>query len=213
VSPRSRSGATEFLAIPLVVLVLGGLALLLVAAYSAEWAWLLAAVPVLAGGALIAWAIFGRSRPAAEPPRVRPRDGGDAYRLLVIADESGTSDSFRDAVVPHTAGRAAEAYVIAPALASRLGRWTGDETAYVHAQDHLDSTIGALSTLGIDARGRIGSQDPIQAADDGLREFGADELVFVTGPGGVDGPALDVIRTARSRYDLPVTHVVAGPTA
>ena len=66
---------------------LGGLALLLVAAYSAEWAWPPAAVPVLAGGALVAWAIFGRSRPAAEPPRVRPRDGGDAYRLLVNLNE------------------------------------------------------------------------------------------------------------------------------
>jgi hypothetical protein len=211
VSRRPRSA--EFLAIPLVVLLLGGLALLFVVAYSANWAWLLAVVPALAGAALVGWAIFGRSRPAAEPPSVRPRDGGDAYRLLVIADESGTSDAFRDAVVPHAAGRAAEAYVIAPALASWLGRWTGDETAYAHAQDHLDSTIGALSTLGIDARGRIGSQDPIQAADDGLREFGADELVFVTGPGGGDGPALDLIRAARSRYGLPVTHVVAGPTA
>jgi hypothetical protein len=207
-----RRGSAEFLAIPLVIVLLGGLALLLVVAYSAEWAWLSAVVPALAGVALVAWAIFGRSRPAADPPPVRPRDGGDAYRLLVIADESGTSDAFRDAVVPHTAGRAAEAYVIAPALQSRLGRWTGDEAAYGHAQDHLDSTIGALSTLGIDASGRIGAQDPIQAADDGLREFGADELVFVTGSGGVDGTALDVI-PARGRYDLPVTHVVAGPTA
>lgn len=201
------------MAVPLVVLLLGGLALLLFAAYSEEWAWLLAAVPALAGAALVGWAIFGRSRPAAEPPSVRPRDGGGAYRLLVIADESGTSDALRNAVIPHTAGRAAEAFVIAPALASRLGRWTGDEAGYTHAQDHLDSTIGALSTLGIDARGRIGAQDPIQAADDGLREFGADELVFVTRPGDVDEPALDLIRTARSRYDVPVTHVVAGPTA
>jgi hypothetical protein len=185
----------------------------MVAAYSAEWAWLLAAVPALAGAALVGWAIFGRSPPEAEPPSVRPRDGGGAYRLLVIADESGTPDALRTAVIPHTAGRAAEAFVIAPALASRLGRWTGDETAYAHAQDHLDSTLGALSTLGIDARGRIGSQDPIQAADDGLREFGADELVFVTGSGGGDAQALDLIRVARDRYGLPVTHVVAGPTA
>jgi hypothetical protein len=213
VSRRPRSGATEFLAIPLVVLLLGGLALLIVVAYSANWAWLLAAVPALAGAALVGWAIFGRSRPAADPPPVRPRDGGDAYRLLVIADESGTSDAFRDAVVPHTAGRAAEAYVIAPAQQSRLGRWTGDEAAYGHAQEHLDATLVALAALGIDAHGRVGSLDPIQAADDGLREFGADELVFVTGPGGDDGPDLNLIRSARGRYDLPVTHVVAGPTA
>lgn len=208
-----RRGSAEFLAIPLVIVLLGGLALLLVAAYSAEWAWLLAAVPALAGVALVAWAIFGRSRPADEPPPVRPRDGDGTYRLLVIADESGTSDAFRDAVVPHTAGRAAEAYVIAPALQSRLGRWTGDEAAYGHAQEHLNATLVALAALGIDARGRVGSLDPIQAADDGLREFGADELVFVTGSGGDDGPDLNLIQSARGRYGLPVTHLVAGPTA
>ena len=61
---------------------------------------------------------------------------------------------------------------------------------------------------GISARGETGADDPLQAADDGLREFPAHEIVFVTKPGtGTDWVEKGVVETAKKRYDVPVTHV------
>ena len=64
-------------------------------------------------------------------------------------------------------------FVIAPAIGSRResARWTADEHAYQDAAAHLDATLRALGELEVDATGRVGSHDPLQAADDGLREF------------------------------------------
>jgi hypothetical protein len=56
--------------------------------------------------------------------------------------------------------------------------------------------------------GETGADDPIQATDDGLREFAANEIVFVTKPGtDTDWVEEGVIETAKQRYDIPVTHI------
>jgi hypothetical protein len=98
--------------------------------------------------------------------------------------------------------------VVAPALSSRVDRWTGDEAAYAHASENLDATLAVPSALGVTARGHVGSHDPLQAADEGLREIAADELVFVT-PGA--GEAADVVDAARGRYGIPVRQIAVPP--
>ena len=98
--------------------------------------------------------------------------------------------------------------MIAPAIGSRLSRWTGDESQFVDARRHLDETVAALAAAGIKAIGETGADDPLQAADDGLREFGADEIVFVTKPGtDTDWVEQGVVDAAKSRYSVPVTHI------
>ena len=48
----------------------------------------------------------------------------------------------------------------------------------------------------------------MQAADDGMREFAAHEIVFVTKPGtGTDWVERGVVEAAKKRYAVPVTHV------
>ncbi len=48
----------------------------------------------------------------------------------------------------------------------------------------------------------------MQAADDGLREFAAHEIVFVTKPGtDTDWVERGVVEAARERYAVPVTHI------
>jgi GABA permease len=102
-----------------------------------------------------------------------------------------------------------EVLVVAPALGSRLSQWTGDDRVRIEAEDHLQSTVRALTDAGIGARGKIGPADPIQCADDALREFPANELVFATHPEAqANWLERDVVEVARARYDLPVTHVV-----
>ena len=66
----------------------------------------------------------------------------------------------------------------------------------------------ALARAGITARGQTGADDPLQAADDGLREFAADEIVFVTKPGtNTDWVEKGVVEAARERYPVPVSHI------
>jgi hypothetical protein len=72
------------------------------------------------------------------------------------------------------------------------------------AQEHLGTTLDALD--------RIGSHDPIQAADDGLREFPADLTVFATGPADqANRLERDLVEVAGSRYDISVAQIGADP--
>ena len=147
-----------------------------------------------------------RRAPAAVAPATPSQDG--VYRVLVIADESCVDPAFPAQLAAHAGGRTVEALVIAPAIGSRLSRWTGDESQFTDARKHLDDTVAALAEAGITATGETGADDPLQAADDGLREFAAQEIVFVTKPGtDTDWVERGVIETARERYAVPVTHI------
>lgn len=58
------------------------------------------------------------------------------------------------------------------------------------------------------ASGRVGARDPLQAADDGLREFSAGEILFVVRPSGNTSWLEDgVVQQARDRYPIPVTEL------
>ena len=205
----SRDDRSEYAAIPLVLALLAAGALLILSAATEQWAWLLVAIPVLAVGVTAAWAMRIRRPPAPDlAPRAEGRGDG-LHRILVVADEGVAVDAFRDAIAPSAQAGATEVFVTAPALASKLGRWTGDEASYETAKRHLDETLRALSALGVEASGKIGAGDPIQAADDALRVFAADELVIATHPDSeANWLEKDVVDVARSRYGLPVTHIV-----
>ena len=133
-----------------------------------------------------------------------------AYRVLVIADESLAPQALQEQIAPHSAGRPVEALVVAPALRSRLAHWTGDDSKRDEAERHLAETLSGLRSAGIPVRGEI-VDDPIQAADDGLRAYPADEVVFVTGGGDSNWLEQGVLELARERYRIQVTHVEGGP--
>jgi hypothetical protein len=202
----------EFAAIPIVAATLGILFVLFLAYDEGLWAWLLVGALGILLAALIARSAARRNRhpsPQSAPSVVAAPATDGVHRVLVIADDSVTSEEFSATITAHAAGQPIEAFVVAPALSSRLGRWTGDESAYRSAQEHLDVTVAALSSAGITASGEIGSHDPLQAADDGLREFPANEIVFATHP--VDTAnwlEQGIVEEALSRYAIPVTHVV-----
>jgi hypothetical protein len=205
----------ELMAVPIVVVILGVLLILLVAADAGPWALVLVGLVGVAVVAALVLVYARRHRhPAAfaTPPPVAPAEPDGSFRVLVIADESCVDPAFVDELVSHAGGRSIEALVIAPAIGSWLARWTGDESAHADARKHLDDTITALARAGITARGETGADDPLQAADDGLREFAADEIVFVTKPGtNTDWVEDGVVDAARGRYPLPVSHI-ALPT-
>ena len=145
---------------------------------------------------------------APVPRRARERDG--KFRVSSSATGSSTSQAFHDEVVAHAAGRPLEVLVVAPALGFAAVALDGRRhTPETRRSLNLDATVSGLVDAGVAARGDVGSDDPIQAADDALREFPADEIVFATHPeGAANWKERDVVEIARSRYQLPVSHVV-----
>ncbi len=126
------------------------------------------------------------------------------YRVLVIADAAATSSSFRQSLLDAAAGRPTQALVVAPAISSKLDRLTGDQSAYDEASTRLHKTVSGLDAIGVEARGHIGSHDPLQAVAEALREFPADWIVFATHP----GDQVDVVAAAGKETGIPVSHVV-----
>ena len=195
-----RETKVELGAIPLVLGVLAAIFLVYAAAVGGLWAWLLAGALIVAAGVAIAVLVSkAKVRPPA-PRAVPARDG--VHRVLVIAD--GPCGPELPALISDHADAPVEARVLAPRGGSRLSTWTGDEDAYRDAAAHLDETVSVLVAAGIEARGEVGAADPLQAADDGLREFPADEIVFAVTTEDQDR---DLLARAAERYAVPVSAV------
>lgn len=205
----------ELMAIPIVALIFGGGLVLALASSAGLWAWLLVGLAgiVLAALVLVRYSRRNPHPVVAQPaPAVAPEAAADdTYRVLVIADESCVDPAFAEQIAGHAGGRTVDVLVVAPAIGSWLARWTGDESSHADARKHLDDTVTALARAGISARGETGADDPLQAADDGLRGFPAHEIVFVTKPGtNTDWAERGVIEAARGRYAVPVEHIALG---
>jgi hypothetical protein len=158
--------------------------------------------------ALIAFVVFApivgyryfRSDPKVVEPAVwdRSRDADGRHRILVVANETVAGRSLRREVVRRAQEGDAEVLVVTPALNTRIRHWTSDEdTARTHAQIRLDE------------HGTVGDDDPIQAIEDSLRMFAADEIVVSTHPPGRSNwLEHGIVERASERFDLPITHVV-----
>jgi hypothetical protein len=140
--------------------------------------------------------------------RRRPRD--DTHRILVVANETLGGSALRDEIEHRAEGEETAIFVICPALNTKLKHWTSDEDeARAAAHSRLQGMLDALDRDGYRATGDIGDSDPIQAMEDGLRVFGADEVIVSTHPPGRSNwLERDVVRRARERFDVPITHVV-----
>jgi hypothetical protein len=205
---------TELAAIPIVLALLGVLFAVMLLAELGIWGWIVFGVVAAVGIVVVAVVLMRRpahpaERDAPDAAALRAAVHDDAHRVVVVCDESCTSPAFVQELVGHAAGRRLAVFVAAPELGSRLARWTGDDSARGDAGEHLSATLEALHAAGVDARGEIGAHDPLRAADDALREFPADEVVFAThAQGEANWLEQGVVEAARTRYDVPVTHVV-----
>lgn len=159
---------------------------------------------VLAAG--LAYYIKGEPK---EAEHVLAQSGGERRRILVVANETVAGRALRGEVVRRAEGDA-DVLVVCPALNSPLRHWASDDDgARALAQDRLEESLGALAAAGVEARGEVGDADPIQAMDDALRTFGADEIVISTHPPGRSNwLEKEIIERAQERYDVPITHVV-----
>jgi hypothetical protein len=164
----------------------------------------------IAGACLLAWWILGRGRP--EPPiqHAPPPHPPGEFRVLVIANQTVGGRALLSELKRRVSGKDADVYVVCPALNTRLKHWTSDEDgAREAAQERLEASLAAMHDSGIEARGEIGDDDPLQAIHDVLGRFAPDELLISTHPEGRSNwLERGVVSGARERFALPVTHVV-----
>jgi hypothetical protein len=132
-------------------------------------------------------------------------------RFLVVANETVDGATLQEVVGSRAEGAPrADVLVVAPALNSRLRYWLSDEDeARRSAGLRLAESLARLRAAGIEAAGRIGDSDPMQAIADALHEYRADQIVIPTRRGGRSHwLARDVVELARRRFGQPVVQVV-----
>ena len=130
--------------------------------------------------------------------------------LLVVANRTCECPALHDEIV-RRAEPARAVLVIAPALNSRLRHWVSDtDDAVQSARERLAAAVQELHLRGLSARGEVGDAEPLNAVEDALSSFRADQIVISTHPPGESHwLEKDIIERARERFDQPVTHLVS----
>ena len=142
-------------------------------------------------------------------------DAGDQRRrLLLVAiepvDQPQAVESIR-AAARARADEEAEVLVLAPALNTPLEHWASDVgRSRLDAQRKLVLTVGALAAADVEARGSVGDPDPLQAVEDTLRQFAADEVIVGLPEGEGGASASSLVAELRRRLDLPVYPLSEG---
>jgi hypothetical protein len=164
---------------------------------------------ILLSAIVVIW--WARARRAERPPQTRPRPHAEGERrILVIANETVGGRTLREMIRERSQGVRAEILVVTPALNSPLRHWASDEDdARAAAQERLGASLRQLESAGLRARGEVGDGDPLQAIEDALRTFGADEIILSTHPEGRSHwLERGVVTKARERFAVPISHVV-----
>ena len=174
----------------------------------------------LAAGALaVAVILVLAARARFDEPIEVAESPGDRYMLMVVVTEPiedpGIADEIAEIAGAGAAAtsadpqREAEVLVLAPALNTAVAHWLSDlRKARFEAQRRLALSLGTLAGTKLDARGQVGDSDPVQAVEDALRTFPAQEVAFLTG-----AEQAGAIREVRRRLDRPVRVLEAGSRA
>jgi hypothetical protein len=134
----------------------------------------------------------------------------DRFRMLVVVtvplEEPGLAAAIGEIAAAGAkstrpgAEQRPEVLLLAPATNSAVAHWLSDlRKARYEAQRRLTLSLATLAPLDLEARGEVGDSDTVQAVEDTLRSFPAQEVVFVT-PAGEQGGVGEV----RRRLDRPV---------
>ncbi len=136
------------------------------------------------------------------------------HRILVVANETSEGRALHTLIRSRAPDPGAvRVLLVAPALNSRFRYWLSDEDEARHAaEDRLRRSLKLLDEAEISAEGMVGDADPLQAIDDALRIFPADEIVISTHPEGRSNwLARGLVERARCRFSQPIVHAVVEP--
>ena len=179
-------------------------------------------IAVVAGGRWVGLGVFvvlsvivlgwwARARRSERPVQTVPRPSAEGERrILVVANETVGGGTLRDLIHERSEGVREEVLVVTPALNSPLRHWASDEdNARAKAQERLNASLARLREAGLDAKGEVGDAEPLQAMEDAMRLFGADEIIISTHPEGRSHwLERGVVTKAKERFAVPITHVV-----
>jgi hypothetical protein len=130
------------------------------------------------------------------------------FRLLVVVTTPVEEDVLRREI-RRLAGDGAKVKVVAPATVSALDWLTNaEDDARAEAKDIAEGTVESLGSAEL-ASAEVGDNDPVQAIEDALRTFRADEILVVTRPEEqADWLEQGVFEDDLSRFGVPVSHLV-----
>ena len=171
--------------------------------------WVGLGVFIALSAVVLGW--WARARRDERPQKTAPRPhAAGERRILVIANETVGGHMLRSAIVERSLDVRQEVLVVTPALNSPLRHWVSDDDeARANARQRLEESLAQLAKAGVEARGEVGDGDPVQAIEDALRTFGADEIIISTHPEGRSNwLERGVVQNARERFAVPITHVV-----
>jgi hypothetical protein len=201
---RSEAEAYRFL-----LLSVGYFAAIAIAALViGKWAGIIVFLALTIAG--LAYVVRARSGEPRQQQVPRRRGGENERRILVVANETVGGGRLREEIRSRSEGYDEQVFVVAPALNTPLRHWASDEDgARLQAQERLNASLARLREVGVDARGEIGDAEPLQAMEDALRLFGADEIIISTHPEGRSHwLEKGIVDAARERFAVPITHVV-----
>ncbi len=132
---------------------------------------------------------------------------------LIVANQTLTSESLRDAIAARLAEGPVLTHVVVP-LSPVGGRLTWDEHASRDvAQERLVEVLDRLRAMGAEADGEVGDRDPVMAVRDALRHREVDEVIVSTLPKGLSRwLGEDVPSRLRDAVQVPVTVVTQPET-
>ncbi len=109
----------------------------------------------------------------------------------------------------HTGEGSAEIKIVAPAADVSPLQWLASDEDDARGEAEQ---VAAESADAVSAEGRVetevGDTDPVQAIEDALRTFQADEVVVITREGDeASWLEQDAGAAARERFGVPVTHL------
>lgn len=154
-------------------------------------------------------------RPSPKELRLKTAPGhvgaAEDRRILVVANDTLGDDGLARELERLASSPSTHVRVLAPALVSRRARVTSDvDRAREQAQRRLDE---ALDRVGRDQlSGEVSVADPLQAIEDALVTFPADEIVVSTrSERPWEGLEPRLASLARERFALPVEQLVFEP--
>ena len=135
-----------------------------------------------------------------------------AKRVLVVATAPVVTAELRERVRDH-AGPDAEVRVVAPASNVSPLKWLANDED--EARDEAAEIAGqaeqAVEPEAARVEVDVGDSDPVQAIEDALRSFPAEEVLVVTHPGDdANWLEKDAAAEASERFGVPVTQLVVG---
>lgn len=130
-------------------------------------------------------------------------------RVLVVTTASAEPAMLRNEVLRHVGDELAEVKIVAPASDISPLQWLAndEDEAREEAAQQADQAAEAVEPAAT-VETEVGDSDPVQAAEDALRTFSADQIVIVTGSGDEAGwLEEDSASAAYERFGLPVTRL------